>query len=248
MVLSKYSKIRLTGFTIACSLMVAAAAHAQSTASSSGPAVYGTAAEGVINLTPYDFVPNFTSGVEWLSCCVHGTIDNSFWAIIAPIHLPTGALITSVTYFYFDNEAFSPSAVLLAHDASGATTTQIQHTFPQWSGGENLAVFPLATPLRIDNVASTYSIFLQMHRTTISSRSYLTRVRITYRLQVSPAPAFASFSDVPVGHPLHQFVEALVAAGITGGCGGGNYCPDAAITRGQMAVFLAVALGLHWPY
>ena len=54
-------------------------------------------------------------------------------------------------------------------------------------------------------------------------------------------------ADVPVGSPLHQFVEALFAAGITGGCGGGNYCPNAPITRGQMAVFLAVALGLHWP-
>jgi hypothetical protein len=122
------------------------------------------------------------------------------------------------------------------------------HTFPQWSGGNNLAVFPLVTPLQIDNVASTYMIFLTLHRTTSSALSYLTRVRITYRLQVSPAPAFASFSDVPVGHPLHQFVEALVRAGITGGCGGGNYCPDAPITRGQIAVFLAAALGLHWPY
>ena len=27
----------------------------------------------------------------------------------------------------------------------------------------------------------------------------------------------------------------------------GNYCPDAPLTRGQMAVFLSKALGLHWP-
>ena len=64
---------------------------------------------------------------------------------------------------------------------------------------------------------------------------------------VSPAPGTASFADVPVDDPLHKFVEALVSAGITGGCGGGNYCPNAPITRGQMAVFLASALGLHWP-
>ena len=55
------------------------------------------------------------------------------------------------------------------------------------------------------------------------------------------------FNDMPVGHPLRDFVEALAGSGITGGCGGGNYCPDAPLTRGQMAVFLAVALGLHWP-
>ena len=72
-------------------------------------------------------------------------------------------------------------------------------------------------------------------------------VRVYYRLQVSPAPGTATFSDVPVGDPFHRFVEALVSAGITGGCGGGNYCPNAPVTRGQMAVFLAAALGLHWP-
>jgi hypothetical protein len=53
---------------------------------------------------------------------------------------------------------------------------------------------------------------------------------------------------VPVGHLYHQFVEALADAGITGGCGGGLYCVNAPITRGEMAVFLvAAAPGLHFP-
>jgi len=72
-------------------------------------------------------------------------------------------------------------------------------------------------------------------------------VYIRYRRVVSPAPAMATFSDVPTTSPQFKFVEALAAAGITAGCGGGNYCPDQPITRGQMAVFLATALGLHWP-
>jgi hypothetical protein len=63
---------------------------------------------------------------------------------------------------------------------------------------------------------------------------------------VSPAPATATFGDVPTSHPFFRYVEALVASGITAGCGGGNYCPDAALTRGQMAVFLSKALGLHF--
>ena len=68
-----------------------------------------------------------------------------------------------------------------------------------------------------------------------------------YRLQVSPAPATATFpNDVPTSHPFFRFVEALAAAGITGGCGTGSYCPDAPVTRGQMAVFIANALGLHF--
>ncbi len=66
--------------------------------------------------------------------------------------------------------------------------------------------------------------------------------------QVSPAPASATFGDVPTNHWAFQHVEALVDSGITSGCGSGNYCPDATVTRAQMAVFLAKALGLHWPY
>lgn len=65
---------------------------------------------------------------------------------------------------------------------------------------------------------------------------------------MSPAPATATFpNDVPTTHAFFRFVEALAASGVTGGCGPRSYCPDAAVTRGQMAVFLATALGLHFP-
>jgi hypothetical protein len=52
--------------------------------------------------------------------------------------------------------------------------------------------------------------------------------------------AFAShiFSDVPTGAYYHDDVSWLVARGITSGCGGGKYCPNDAVTRGQMAKFL----------
>lgn len=69
---------------------------------------------------------------------------------------------------------------------------------------------------------------------------------IEYVLQVSPAPATATFNDVPPADTGFQYIEALVASGITGGTGGGNYSPDAFVTRRQMAIFIAKALGLHW--
>jgi hypothetical protein len=73
-------------------------------------------------------------------------------------------------------------------------------------------------------------------------------VEILWRRQISPPPPDATFNDVPTNHPFFQFIEALADSGITAGCGGGNYCPDQPLTRGQMAVFLAKALGLHWPW
>jgi hypothetical protein len=45
---------------------------------------------------------------------------------------------------------------------------------------------------------------------------------------------------------VREFIKSG-ASGITAGCGGGNFCPDNPLTRRQMAVFLAKALGLNWP-
>jgi hypothetical protein len=51
------------------------------------------------------------------------------------------------------------------------------------------------------------------------------------------------FTDVPTGASYHDEVEDLVGAGITAGCGGTNYCPTNAVTRGSMAQFLVRGLG-----
>ena len=48
----------------------------------------------------------------------------------------------------------------------------------------------------------------------------------------------ADFLDVPSGHQFHALVTILVSNGITSGIGGGNYAPDQATLRQQMAVFL----------
>ncbi len=54
-----------------------------------------------------------------------------------------------------------------------------------------------------------------------------------------PPPATGSvFGDVGTEDFAAAFVEQLFADGITGGCGGGNYCSNDPVTRAQMAVFL----------
>jgi hypothetical protein len=59
-----------------------------------------------------------------------------------------------------------------------------------------------------------------------------------------PPPAIGSFNDVPASHPFGKWIEALAKRGITGGCGGGNYCPGNANTRGEMAAFIVRTFGL----
>jgi hypothetical protein len=56
-----------------------------------------------------------------------------------------------------------------------------------------------------------------------------------------PSGYFADFLDVDGAHQFHDFVVDVAKAGVTAGCGGGNYCPADAVTRAQMAVFLLKA-------
>jgi len=72
-------------------------------------------------------------------------------------------------------------------------------------------------------------------------------VRVHWRRRVSVGPGTPTFNDVPATDLGYRYIEALVASGVTAGCGNNNYCPDDPITRRQMAVFLAKALGMHFP-
>jgi hypothetical protein len=53
-----------------------------------------------------------------------------------------------------------------------------------------------------------------------------------------PACGTPVFNDVPANSPFCKFIEELVRRGVTGGCGNGNYCPQDAVTRAQMSVFV----------
>ena len=54
-----------------------------------------------------------------------------------------------------------------------------------------------------------------------------------------PPPAKGNvFLDVTMGSFAASFIEQLFLDGITAGCGNNKYCPNATVTRDQMAVFL----------
>jgi hypothetical protein len=59
-----------------------------------------------------------------------------------------------------------------------------------------------------------------------------------------PACGTPLFNDVPASSPFCRWIEELARRGVVTGCGGGNYCPTAAVTREQMAVFIAGTFGL----
>jgi len=46
------------------------------------------------------------------------------------------------------------------------------------------------------------------------------------------------FADVPAASGFCRWVEELARRGVASGCGGGSYCPNDAVSRAQMAVFV----------
>ncbi|WP_456449069.1 S-layer homology domain-containing protein [Thiolapillus sp.] len=184
--------------------------------------------------------------------------DGGFMYAPFPDDIPDGARITSIDYYFRDmnntQDGVGVVGAFFANKATGAGFTGISLT-PQvsTSSAPGDTVVNSNTPFTLDRTQDinsdgnpdvlSYSIAVQLGS---GGDVCINQVAITWYRQVSPAPLAASFGDVPTSHAFFQEIEALAASGITSGCGGGNYCPDNPLTRGQMAVFLARALGLHW--
>lgn len=79
---------------------------------------------------------------------------------------------------------------------------------------------------------------LGLPRLSLARRLTIAFVALVLAIPAGVVLANHQFSDVPTGHAFHSDVNALVNSGVTSGCGGGKFCPDANVTRGQMAAFL----------
>ena len=186
------------------------------------------------------------------------TLSFADWEFWAPVNLPSGTEVVYLDLYYYDN---ATGEVLCGqlwrhHGGTPGEPTPGENVIvsacsPGGVGGYGVAE-SLPTSYTINNDAEFETgggqYFVQVGMPSNIPDLAFKGVDIWYLQQVSPAPGTASFNDVPTSDPAFQFIEALKASGITAGCGGGNYCPDAPLTRRQMAVFLAKALGLYWPY
>lgn len=77
----------------------------------------------------------------------------------------------------------------------------------------------------------------------------ITRQQMSVFLMVAqgatPAPCPpSSFLDVPSNSSFCPWIKEIARQGITAGCGGGNFCPQSLVLRGQMSVFLSTTFNL----
>jgi hypothetical protein len=209
-----------------------------------GSRAYGTTALSVHTVHAFAFEMYYGTSVA-RSHAFRGCNEGSC-IFIAPVMIPSGSLVTSIQLDGCDINSGSEIGFELASIGtmkSSYLNRQVGTTTGAPGCVLQSAINP--APFTIDNLNHAYIVTVYTSAPAYSSE--FQAVRIFYQRQISPAPGSATFTDVPTSHSFHRHIEALVASGITAGCGGGNFCPDATVTRGQMAVFLAKALGLHWP-
>ena len=210
------------------------------------PRAYGTN-WSVNRIGSADFAPsNSLTGYAYDGTALYSTSPGGYFH--AAVHVPSGALLE---YIYLDY-----CALVIGGDV-WAWLRSCDHDDP-WSCTQLAFVTSITqsvcTAAYQDLSPSNYTVnnntkdlYVEVQTKGGYLDSSFTGVSIYYQLQVSPAPATATFADVPTNYIYFRAIEALASAGITSGCGGGNFCPNQAVTRGEMAKFLAVALGLAWP-
>jgi hypothetical protein len=235
------------------------------------PLTYGTKNVSYIEVPANAFFPG-NSSAAWTSLDFgrgqrYGT--SASLDFVAPLRLPAGAQVVYLELDGNDNNATAAvygSLTVCNFEMTGCT----YHPVTGSSIGNDCTVSGFicsgvaATPgngelinntvditadgIFVDNFFNTYSLLAETNGATDGSVA-IGGMIVGYILQVSPAPPTATFNDVPTTDGAFQFIEAFNAAGITSGCSVSPplYCPDANVTRRQMAVFFAKALGLQFP-
>jgi hypothetical protein len=208
------------------------------------PRTFGTATI-VYPLQAYSFLPeDNTLGFAATNGPIQCTVG--VCSFRAPVALPAGAVVASIEIEACDDDAANDIDVIFYKvPAPGGSFTPLAQAT---SSGAPGCVFVPANATALEAIENRNNSYYVRARLFAANTIRLFNVRLFYTLEVSPAPAVATFQDVPPGHPFFQFIEALSKSGITSGCQASPplFCPDQALTRGQMAKFLSTALGLHF--
>jgi S-layer homology domain len=212
-------------------------------ADAQAPDSWGTTQLSVLDLNAFAFETFDGAAVAASDSTASRFMVSGNTCFEASVNLPSGAIIDHTELEACDTLGVDVGSTIFR--CSNGVCTSSNPVSSSGTGGCARFASAVATTV-IQNNATTY--FAQVCGGATGVGNSFRAYRIFYRLQVSAAPAVATFpNDVPTTSPLFRFVEAMAASGLTGGCSAGSFCPDAPVTRGQLAVFLSSALGLHFP-
>ena len=211
---------------------------------------WGTDTTEVVNVHSYDFHANTSSNLimdDGNGYRYFG--DEAVPYMAAPVRVPAGVTLESLFISHCSANEGDLVAAVYDNGAGGSG-----------GGGGTIVLGPIVTNagcrvsgLSFDsphvyttNLDHPLYVVVYFAGGQIDGSTKFNSVSLRFRRQVTPGDGQAIFEDVPRSDFGFRYVEALARSGITGGCGGANYCPDQAVNRRQMAIFIAKALGLAW--
>jgi hypothetical protein len=138
--------------------------------------------------------------------------------------------------------ALSKSDASFAANGGAGSFTVTTSTGCPWSATTSSSFIHLTAPRPTASGTQTVSY-------TVDSNNSATRRSGTIELSGQTFTVWQGpqFIDVALNHQFYDFIGKLAARGITLGCGGGAYCPEANVTREQIAIFIERALGVFTP-
>jgi|SRR5689334_7793421 hypothetical protein len=237
----------------ACLVLVCISSSASSAAQESrgrtaaAPRAFGVDDYTVTTISATGFVPGtsdtaYTTSGSWGRAYAVNTVTEFF----ASPDIPAGAVIDYIGLNSFTDTPGALTAELRVRNSMGVLSSPLisvaSAAFNDWrtdynSPGANVEW----------TAAAGLALIVRVVSASLPTPQVFGWVEIWWHRTVSVHSGAPTFNDVPVDHPFYQYIEALADSGITGGCGNGNFCPGEPVTRGQMAVFLAKALGLNFP-
>jgi parallel beta-helix repeat protein len=177
------------------------------------------------------------------------TVAGSDFAAGAEVHVggvaATGVLVTSDTSL---TATFPALAAGLSHDvvvsnpdgSAGTLSDGWVSDFLDVPQGQQFHDF-VATLVSNRITAGIGGGLYGVGNDTLRQQMAVFLLKAKFGLCYVPPACTGAFGDVPCSSNFAPWIEALAAEGITGGCGGGNYCPQNPVRRDQMAVFLLKA-------
>jgi hypothetical protein len=202
-------------------------------------------------LVPFssNFAYTHSTSSGGLTCQVSGTDNRA----IGQFHLPHGVSLAWFRVWLNDGSGTENMSARLQETclpdfASDVPTPQTLGTITSSATLGDQSDSVLLDDRRADNTSCTYRVLVQFGDAAgggCPGNQWFYKARIEWHRITPPAPGSATFGDVPTSDPFFAVIEALADTGVTAGCGGGNYCPNAPITRAGIAAMLVRALALQ---
>ncbi len=165
-----------------------------------------------------------------------GTNNNTSTSAGNSVTMPGGNHTAGVTY--------SPECYSLNFDIQPTGAGIIDWDYPDRCDS---GAFPYGTIVAITAVPTSANYRFLNWSGHLSGSANPTQITMNGDKVVNVYFEQSTFIDVPFSHPLHAYIETLWDSGYTKGCKPNPlaYCPEQAVTRAEMAVFLE--RGLHGP-